>query len=267
MDLDIAGKVALITGGDSGIGLDTARLLLKEKVRVCLSDLKTEGLERAVEELEELGEVSTIAADLTKPSEVDKLAQFIEKRYGTLHILVNSAGITGQTGDFLELEDEAWVETFESNLMSAVRCCRAFIPLMKKEKWGRIVLVASEDAVQPYPEEMPYCASKAGVLNLAKNLSKAYGGDGILTNCVSPAFIETPMTDAMMEKRAKELDISFEKAVETFLEEKRPHIELKRRGKPEEVAAVVAFLCSERASFVLGSTYRVDGGSVAGISI
>ena len=75
------------------------------------------------------------------------------------------------------------------------------------------------------------------------------------------------MTDAMMEKRAKELDISFEKAVETFLEEKRPHIELKRRGKPEEVAAVVAFLCSERASFVLGSTYRVDGGSVAGISI
>ena len=267
MDLGIAGKVALITGGDSGIGLETAKLLLEEKVKVCLSDLKSEDLEKAAKELKGLGEVSTVAADLTKRTGAEKLAKFVQEKYGALHILVNSAGITGQTGDFLELDDKAWTETFETNLMSAVRCCRAFIPLMKKEKWGRIVLVASEDAVQPYPEEMPYCASKAGVLNLARNLAKAYGGEGILTNCVSPAFIETPMTDAMMEKRAEELNISFSKAVETFLEEKRPHIELKRRGKPEEVAAVIAFLCSERASFVLGSTYRVDGGSVAGISL
>jgi NAD(P)-dependent dehydrogenase (short-subunit alcohol dehydrogenase family) len=120
---------------------------------------------------------------------------------------------------------------------------------MKKEKWGRIVLVASEDAVQPYPEEMPYCASKAGVLNLAKNLSKAYGGDGVLTNCVSPAYIETPMTDAMMEERAEELDISFEKAVETFLEEKRPNIELKRRSPRKWPPWSPFFALSVQASF------------------
>ena len=267
MDLGIKERVALVTGGDSGIGLETARILLNEGAKVCLLDLDKDDLEKAKAQLDSLGEVNTLAADLTKLEEVDKARDFIQKTYGTLHILVNSAGITGQTGDFLELADDAWEETFQTNLMSAVRCCRAFIPMMKKEKWGRIVLMASEDAVQPYAEEMPYCSSKAGALNLAKNLSKAYGSDGILTNCVSPAYIETPMTDAMMEERAEELGVSFEEAVESFLEEKRPHIQLKRRGKPEEVAAVVAFLCSERASFVLGSTYRVDGGSVTGISI
>lgn len=149
--------------------------------------------------------------------------------------------------------------------MATVRVCRAFIPVMQAEQWGRIVLVTSEDAIQPYTDEMPYCACKAAVLNFAKNLSKAYAQDGILVNSVSPAFIATPMTDAMMEQRAEKLDVNFDEAIASFLKEKRPHLELKRRGKPQEVAAVIAFLCSELSSFVVGANYRVDGGSVATI--
>jgi 3-oxoacyl-[acyl-carrier protein] reductase len=130
-----------------------------------------------------------------------------------------------------------------------------------------VILVTSEDAVQPYTDEMPYCAAKAGLLNFAKNLSKAYAKDGVLVNSVSPAFIATPMTDAMMEQRAKKLGVSFDEAIASFLKQKRPHLELQRRGKAQEVAAVITFLCSQLSSFILGANYRVDGGSVASISL
>ncbi len=136
---------------------------------------------------------------------------------------------------------------------------------MRGKGWGRIVLLASEDAVQPYADELPYCAAKAAVLSLVKGLSKTYGSEGILVNAVSPAFIATPMTDKMMEKRSSELGVGVEEAISSFLDEERPFMELKRRGEPEEVAAVIAFLASERASFVNGSNYRVDSGSVATI--
>jgi NAD(P)-dependent dehydrogenase (short-subunit alcohol dehydrogenase family) len=114
---------------------------------------------------------------------------------------------------------------------------------------------------------MPYCAAKAGVLNLSKNLAKAYAKDGILVNSVSPAFIATPMTDNMMEQRSQKMGVSFDEAIATFLQEKRPHLELQRRGKAQEVAAVIAFLCSEQSSYVVGANYRVDGGSVATMAV
>ncbi|NMB10530.1 MAG: SDR family oxidoreductase, partial [Tissierellia bacterium] len=110
-----------------------------------------------------------------------------------------------------------------------------------------------------------YCASKAGLLALSKGLSRTYAREGLLVNAVSPAFIHTPMTDAMMDKRAAQLGVDRDEAIRSFLQEQRPHLELERRGEPEEVAAVVAFLCSDRASFVTGSNYRVDAGSVATI--
>ena len=139
---------------------------------------------------------------------------------------------------------------------------REAIPAMREKKWGRIVLIGSEDGVQPYVDELAYCASKAAIINFAKGLSKAYGCDNVLVNTVSPAFIATPMTDKMMQKRADEKDMSFEEAIDNFLEEERPGMVLKRRGKPEEVAAMIVFLCSERASFINGANMRVDSGSV-----
>ena len=267
MDFGIKDKVAVITGGDSGIGKETAKLLANEGVKIALLDKTTEQLEQTIEEVQKIGEAFPVQADLTKLEEVEAAKQQILDRFGAVHILVNAAGITGATKEFLELSDEDWYQTIDVDFMAAVRVCRAFIPTMREAGWGRIVLISSEDAVQPYTDEMPYCAAKAALINLTKNLSKAYGEDGILVNSVSPAFIATPMTDKMMEKRSQEKGVSFDEAISTFLEQKRPHLVLKRRGKAQEVAAVIAFLCSQQASFVVGSNYRVDGGSVATISL
>ncbi|MEO1005561.1 MAG: SDR family NAD(P)-dependent oxidoreductase [Cyanobacteria bacterium J06638_38] len=263
MDFGIEGKVAVITGGDSGMGKATAKLLAAEGVKIALIDKTTAELKATSEEISKIGEAIAVTADLRKLADVEAAKQQILNYFGSVNILVNCAGITGATKDFLELTDEDWYETIDVDFMASVRVCRAFIPSMQQEGWGRIVLIGSEDAVQPYTDEMPYCAAKAGVLNLTKNLSKAYAKDGILVNSVSPAYIATPMTDAMMEKRAAEKGMSFDEAIETFLDEKRPHLELHRRGKAQEVAAVIAFLCSQHSSFVVGANYRVDGGSVA----
>ncbi len=262
MDLGIKDRVAIITGGDSGMGLKTAEFLLREGVKVALSDKDGKTLREAADSISQFGEVHPIAADLTKPGEVLKLALSVEERFGPAHILVNAAGITGPTGDFLELTDEDFQQALETDFMAAVRVCRAFIPGMRKAGWGRVILFGSEDAEQPYVEELPYCAAKAAILNLTKGLSKAYGKDGVLINTVSPAFIETPMTDAMMEKRSKEKGVSFDKAVESFLKEERPNLVLQRRGQAEEVASLIAYLCSNQSSFITGSNFRVDGGSV-----
>ncbi|TDT63166.1 enoyl-ACP reductase-like protein [Frigoribacterium sp. PhB116] len=166
---------------------------------------------------------------------------------------------------FHEIDDAGWVETLETDLLGPVRLVREFLPDLRSGGWGRLVLTASEDAVQPYDDELPYCAAKAGVLAFAKGLSRSYASEGLLVNTVSPAFIATPMTDAMMTTRAEQTGTTFDEAVESFLDEERPHLELHRRGEADEVASVIAFLVSDRASFVNGSNYRVDAGSVATI--
>ena len=262
MDFGIRGRVALVSGADSGMGKETARLLLREGVRVAITDKPGADLQRALEDLSPLGEVIGIPADVTKLDEVKQLFAQVTEQLGAPDIYVNSAGVTGATGDFLEVDDAGWQETLDINLMGAVRMCREAIPAMRAQGWGRIVLMASEDAVQPYVDELAYCASKAGILNLAKGLSKAYGCDNVLVNSVSPAFIATPMTDAMMEKRAQEKGMSVDEAITTFLAEERPSMTLKRRGRAEEVAAAIVFLCSEQASFINGAGIRVDSGSV-----
>lgn len=266
MDLGITGRTALVTGGDSGIGWHTARLLLDEGVRVVLTDQDPQALAEAADRLGAGPDALTArAADLTRPADVDALVAHARATLGDPTVLVHAAGVTGAQGLFHEIDDDGWQQTLEIDLLAAVRVVRAFLPAMRTAGWGRVVLLASEDAVQPYPDELPYCAAKAGILALSKGLSATYSGEGVLTNAVSPAFVETPMTDAMMEKRAAERGTGLDEAVRSFLAEERPHMELGRRGRPEEVAAVIGFLCSERASFVTGSNYRVDAGSVATI--
>jgi NAD(P)-dependent dehydrogenase (short-subunit alcohol dehydrogenase family) len=263
MDLELTGRTALVTGGDSGIGWHTAKLLLAEGARVAVTDVDQAALDAAAADLP--GEVVAIAADLTDPADVERLHREVVAALGEPDVLVHAAGVTGAQGLFHEIDEDGWRSTLEVDFLAAVRVVRAFVGGMRREGWGRIVLLASEDAVQPYVDELPYCAAKAAVLSLVKGLSKTYGREGVLVNAVSPAFIATPMTDAMMAKRSQELGVSTEEAVAGFLDEERPFMELKRRGRPEEVAAVVAFLVSERASFVNGSNYRVDSGSVATI--
>ena len=266
MDYGISGRKALISGADSGIGWETANILAGEGVTVVITDIDQDKLDEAAEKLKGEGrEIYAFAADLTDIDSIATMHKKVEDAVGDIDILVQSAGITGAQGLFHEIDDKGWVNTIEVDLLAPVRLVSAFLPSLRKGGWGRLVFLASEDAVQPYDDELPYCAAKAGVLALAKGLSRSYAKEGLLVNAVSPAFIHTPMTDAMMEKRAKELDTSKDEAIESFLDEERPYMELKRRGEPEEVANVIAFLCSDLASFVNGSNYRVDSGSVATI--
>ncbi|GBR09651.1 SDR family NAD(P)-dependent oxidoreductase [Acetobacter oeni] len=262
MDLGLTGRLALVTGGDSGIGFHTAQRLLREGARVALTDMNQKSLDAAVEKLGHYGDVKGFAADLTDPARVHTLHEAVRAGMGDPEIIVSAAGITGPTGFFHDLTEEDWRKVLDVNFLTALRVARAFIPAMRRKGWGRVVFIASEDAVQPYIDELPYCASKAALLSLSKGLSNTYGPDGITVNCVSPAFIETPMTDAMMEKRAKRDGVDVDTAVKTFIEKERPMMTIRRRGRAEEVADAIACLVSASASFTTGAVLRVDGGSV-----
>lgn len=266
MDLGITGKKALVFGGDSGIGWHTAQMLLDEGVTVVVSDIDQDELNKSSAKLKaDEGKLHAFAADVTNVDQLAELHKNTLEAIGEIDILVQLSGITGAQGLFHEIDDEGWTKTIEVDLMGPVRIVKEFLPDLRKGGWGRLILATSEDALQPYDDELPYCAAKAGVLAFMKGLSRTYATEGLLVNSISPAFISTPMTDAMMEKRSKELGVSFDEAIESFLDEQRPYMELKRRGLPEEVASVIVFMCSDRASFVNGSNYRVDSGSVATI--
>lgn len=265
MDLGINGKTALVTGAVSGIGLETARQLLDEGTTVIMTDKDGEKLKQVAKEFNKKGSLFYYPADITSQQDLKELHKNIAEEVGEIDILVQSAGTVGAQGLFHEIDDDGWTQTIEEDLIGPVRVIKEFLPDLRKGGWGRIVLLSSENGLQPYEDEIPYCCAKAGILALSKGLSHTYAKEGLLVNAVSPAFIETPMTDAMMEKRAEELDVSVDEAVESFLDKKRPFMALKRRGKAEEAAAVIVFLCSDKASFVNGSNYRVDSGSVGTI--
>ena len=267
MDLGITSKLALVTGAAGAIGTQTALALGRDGAELLLTDTDQDQLDEAAAAIRRSVDVTvtTEVADLTDQSDADRLAS-IGADLGGIAICVHAAGITGAKGDPLELTDDDYEEAWSVDFMSAVRIARSVVPGMVRIGWGRIVFVASENAVQSYDDEMPYNVAKAALVNFTRGTAQVYAPKGVLMNIVSPAFIETDMTDEMMQKRAEERGESFEETIDSFLAEERPHLVLERRGRPEEVASVIALLCSERASFVVGSNYRVDGGSVLAVN-
>ena len=268
MDLRISGRTAVLTGAAGDMALETARILLDEGCNLVLTDVDGDELSEAVSKLDGGERVVSVVADLSEMKGAETVRSAVETAGWQADILVHAAGVTGAKGDPLDdIDEDDWTHAWNTDFMTAVRMSKALVPGMRKRGWGRVVYVTSENVAQPYPDEAVYNASKAAVLSFSKSLSQVAAREGVLVNCVAPAFIETDMTDGMMEKRAKERGTSMEEAIESFLDEERPHLVLDRRGQPEEVAFVIACLCSERASFVVGSNWRVDGGSVQTINV
>ncbi|HKJ32381.1 MAG TPA: SDR family oxidoreductase [Balneolales bacterium] len=264
MDLALNGKIAIVTGGSKGIGKGIAKTLANEGCNLSICARNQEELQKAAKELEtDDVRVLPVTADLTNETDIQKLVDSTSEEFGRIDILINNAGTIGNPGTLEQVSVLDWKDLFELNVFAVVALTQKVIPFMKKGQWGRIINISSENGEQPYPDMIHYNASKAALNNFSKALSKQYAEDGILVNTVSPAFIETPLVHSMMKQMADEQGITKEEAVKQFLKNNRPHIELKRAGTIEEVGALVAFLASEKASFINGANYRVDGGSVA----
>ncbi|MEL6381313.1 MAG: glucose 1-dehydrogenase [Cyanobacteria bacterium J06626_18] len=267
MELGLKHKVVLVTGASKGLGAAIARAFSQEGSKIALVARTQAELDQVARDAQQQGaaDVLVIAADLTQPQAIDQVVAETIHRFGTIHILVNNAGILGRFLPFEALTDDEWFQVFNLNIFALVKLTREVLPHMTQQKWGRIINISSESGLQPDAAMPHYSATKAALLNLTKSLSKQYGQQGILVNSISPAFIKTPMVEAMLKQIAQANSFGAQEAETYFLKENRPHIELRRSGNASEVAAAVVFLASEAASFIVGTNLRVDGGSVASI--
>jgi NAD(P)-dependent dehydrogenase (short-subunit alcohol dehydrogenase family) len=266
MHLGLKDKNVLITGSSRGIGRAIAIAFAHEGANVAIC---ARGKERLTE-LENIinnmnSKVLAVVADLTKIEDIKKVAIMALEHFGHIDILVNNVGGTELYRKFEELNDEDWLEAFNLNFFSAVRMTREIIPSMKKQRWGRIINIASESGIQPDPFMPDYNAAKAALINFTKSLSKAYGHYNILINSVSPAITNTELIEDIFQKEAEIKKTTVDKIMTDFLTHVRPNIALGRPAMPEEIAAVVVFLASEKATFITGSNIRVDGGSISSI--
>jgi 3-oxoacyl-[acyl-carrier protein] reductase len=263
----LTGKTALVTGGSKGIGAAAALSLSEARAKVAICSRDGEELSKTAAEIEtKTGHrVLAIQADVRSEADVKRLMQEVVSSLGGVDILVNNAGSVGQIGPFEEIPTELYASLYDLNVVSMVRLVKAVLPGMKAKKWGRIINISSENGLQPDPDMTPYNLTKAAIINFSKSLSKSVGAYNILVNTVSPAFIYTPLVAGMLGDIAARTNVTPEQALQRFLAEKRPNIELKRAGRIEEVGAAIAFLASEQASFINGTNLRVDGGSVASI--
>jgi len=253
MELELEGRVALVTGGTQGIGRATAMRLAQEGAAVVIAARGREGLDAVAAQIGAAGgKVAAVQADVGKTADCERLVGEVIKAFGRLDILVNNAG-TSSTGEFESVTDETWREDLELKLFGAIRLARLAIPHMKKQGGGRIVNITTIGAKQPRARSMPTTVTRAAGLAFTKALSKEYAAHNILVNTVCIGLIRSAQQDA----KAAKANLT----AEQFYANLGKDIPLGRVGLPEEVANVIAFLVSGAASYVTGSSINLDGGT------
>jgi 3-oxoacyl-[acyl-carrier protein] reductase len=257
MELGLNGRVALITGGSMGIGKASALALAREGVRVAICARGKERLEAAAKEIsDEAGvEALPIVADMTKEADAQRFVSEATYHFGRLDILVNNAG--GSPGGRLEnLEESDWMQSLNLKFMGYVRTCKAAVPIMKQQGWGRIVNVIGNDGIKPlYFEITPGAANAAGI-NFTLAIAEEMAPFGITVNAVNPGPVDTDRWWGLVRTMSREKGVSEEEAQRRAI----ASIPIGRLCTSEEVADMVVFLSSERASFVTGASISMDGG-------
>jgi 3-oxoacyl-[acyl-carrier protein] reductase len=257
MDLGIAGRVAIVTGASRGIGRAVAERLCREGASVAVCARGRESLQEAQRALEALGggRVLTVEADLTEEAAAGRVVEATVAAWGRIDILVNNAG-AARGIPFDDLTQELWLENLQLKLFGYLRMARQVLPHLRRNGWGRIVNVAGLAGLQPGPLSMPIGLNNAGILNVMKALADAEAAHNILVTTVCPGSILTERQTRLLQDVARAKGISPEAAQS----DATIAIPLRRMGRPEEVADIVAFLASERASYITGSIAIVDGG-------
>ena len=241
--LDLKNRHAVITGGASGIGFAVAQRMVASGAQVTLWDLDLTALQLAVAQLG--AAASAVQVDVCAHTSVQAALRETLQRHPTVDALVNSAGITGPNAKLWDYPVDAWVRVMEVNLNGLFHCCREIAPHMRERNYGRIVNIASVAGKEGNPNASAYSASKAAVIALTKSLGKEMADTGVVVNCVTPAAVKTAMFDQMTPEHIE------------FMLSKIP---MGRFGLPEEIAAMVCWLCTEDVSFTTGAVFDLSGG-------
>jgi 3-oxoacyl-[acyl-carrier protein] reductase len=257
MDLGLKDRVCLVTGSTGGIGLETARLLAAERAQVVVNGRDAARVEEA---RAESGAALGIACDLAEPGAAEELVARTQEALGPVTCLVNNVGVAYQIG-FEDVTDEQWDSMWALNVMSYVRCIRAVLPSMKASGSGTIVNVSSTAGKRPSTGMPNYSVTKAAVLSLSRLVADLYARNGIRCNAVAPGPTATQAWLGEGGLADQQAAASIKTRVEV-LEAVGAGRPLGRLAEPEEIAAVIAFLCSERASYVTGAAWSADGGTV-----
>lgn len=264
MDLGIKGKVALITGGNRGIGKASAIEIAKEGCNVAITGRDEGDLASAVKEIEALGVKSIgLAGDLETAEGVNKVVSAAYEEFGQIDILFNNAGSVHLTSP-LDATDEEWQTQLNIHVMACVRTCRLIIPKMIEQKWGRVINMSSMYGIAPGSGTADYSAAKAAVINYTRSLAMEYSKEGICAVAICPGLIHTEIWDKLADEVAADVGSTRQGILDTCANAASA---VKRYARPEEVGKVVAFLASECSSYMTGCAVQVDGGVFSGVEI